>query len=735
MLKQEWKNLFHNKMMFIACIVILFIPIIYAGIILSSYWDPYGKTQNLPVAVVNNDEPVDFEGKTLNIGEKLINNLKENDDLDWHFVSSKEAHQGFKDEEYYMVITIPEDFSKKASTVLDDEPEKMDLIYEVNPGRNFFGQIISKQALANINTEIAESVTKEYTKAIFSKMDEIAEGFTDAANGAAKIEDGAKQLAQGNTEITENLHKLVTSTLTFQDGAEKVELAVGEFIDGADVLYSGATALNEGITQYTDAVRFIQERASLLTDENQGVPKLVQGQESLNKALKQLADGSTALTNGLNQMNYQLPSQDQLTQLTQGLAGIQSAINQLQQITNQAGLPAQLTAQINALNETVNKVQPATINALNGYSSISTALTSEQGLIQGSSQITAGLNRTVSGSNQLTAATTNLNNQIPQLGIALDQLVLKSAQLRNGSSALVDGTNILSSRLAQLQNGVTQLSDGANQISDGSSKLEQGSGKLGDGILTLKDGANELSEKLTDGAETINETNTTDANYEMFASPTTVTEDAVTDVPNYGHALAPNFLTLGLYIGALAFCLIYPINIASIKPTSGRSWWLSKFSLGFVQSVVGAFILDAVAIFGIGLQVDNFGQFILISILASLTFMFIIMFLAISLGNAGRFLAMIFLVLQLSSSGGMFPVELQSGFFQAINPYMPMTYAIYGFREALTSALGSDIFIQSVLVLTGCIITFNALLLIVLHLQARKQHNVEEGLNEFAQSL
>jgi putative membrane protein len=66
---------------------------------------------------------------------------------------------------------------------------------------------------------------------------------------------------------------------------------------------------------------------------------------------------------------------------------------------------------------------------------------------------------------------------------------------------------------------------------------------------------------------------------------------------------------------------------------------------------------------------------------------------------------------------------------------MPMTYAIYGFREALTSALGSDIFIQSVLVLTGCIITFNALLLLVLHLQARKQHNVEEGLNEFAQSL
>lgn len=115
-------------------IVIPFVPIIYSGIILSAYWDPFGKTSNLPVAVVNLDEPSEMEGKTLRIGDELIDNLKTNDDLDWHFVNQDKAKEGFGKGDYYMVITIPKDFSKRASTVLEDNPAKMNLTYEVNPG-------------------------------------------------------------------------------------------------------------------------------------------------------------------------------------------------------------------------------------------------------------------------------------------------------------------------------------------------------------------------------------------------------------------------------------------------------------------------------------------------------------------------------------------------------------------------------------------------------------------------
>ncbi|WP_241433604.1 YhgE/Pip domain-containing protein [Listeria floridensis] len=113
MLKNEWKRLAHNKILLISSIVILFIPILYGAFFLKSVWDPYGKTGDLPVAVVNQDEKVDYSGKTLDVGNELVSNLKENKDLDWHFVKASDAEKGLDDGKYFMVVTIPKDFSKK----------------------------------------------------------------------------------------------------------------------------------------------------------------------------------------------------------------------------------------------------------------------------------------------------------------------------------------------------------------------------------------------------------------------------------------------------------------------------------------------------------------------------------------------------------------------------------------------------------------------------------------------
>jgi putative membrane protein len=724
MVKQEWKNLFDNKILLISTIIMMFIPIIYAGVILSSYWDPYGKTDHLPVAVVNNDQPTDFEGKTLNVGEELIENLKTNHDLAWHFVSSEIAKKGFVDGDYYMVITIPKDFSKSASTVLDKTPSKMNLSYEVNQGRNFFIGTVGKQATKNINQQISASVTKEYTKAIFSKMSEMGKGFSGAANGASQIDHGVAQVKQGNEQITENLNKLASTTLIFTDGADKIKVGVGDFLTGAKELNVGASRLNEGITQYTNGISLLQEKTSLLVDQENGVPKLAAGQRALNEAMKELSSGSTMINAGIKQMDSKLPSQIEVNQLSQGLSNIQTAVNELQKVISQSGLSPQLMEQVNALNNAVNIVQPKAIEAIGGYTTLRNSLESQSGLIRGTSQLAAGLNQAVSGSNELTSATTNLNNQLPQLGSAINQLATKSTDLKNGSFALVQGTELLSNKLPELQTGVIQLADGAGLISKGSGELANGSAQLGDGIATLKSGTNELAGKLTEGADTVNSIKTTDENYDMIASPMTVKEEKANEVPNYGHALAPNFLSIGLYIGALAFCVIFPINMAATKPTSGREWWFSKFSIGFIQSVAGALILDAIIILGIGLHVENVVEFILISILTSLTYMFMIMLLGITFGNPGRFIAMIFFVLQLASSGGMFPVELQNGFFHALNPYMPMTYVIYGFREAMSSALGNGIFTTSVAILVGCIIVFNLLLLLVLNIRKQRQFDL-----------
>ena len=169
MIKQEWKQLLKNKMLMVVLIAIIAIPTIYTTLFLGSMWDPYGKVENLPVAVVNLDQPVDYEDTRLKVGEDLVDKLKDNDSLDFHFVDGREAERGLEEGDYYMVITIPKDFSENASTLMDDKPKKMQLNYSTNPGSNYIASKMSETAFAKIKNEVANEVTKTYTETVFEQ--------------------------------------------------------------------------------------------------------------------------------------------------------------------------------------------------------------------------------------------------------------------------------------------------------------------------------------------------------------------------------------------------------------------------------------------------------------------------------------------------------------------------------------------------------------------------------------
>ena len=134
-------------------------------------WDPYGNLDRLPVAVVNRDVPVTYDGRELAVGQELTEELKTNDALDFCFPEGDRAEQGLKDGTYYMVITIPENFSACAATVTEEKPEKMQLVYE---------------------NSVREEVTKTYARVMFEQIEEAGEGMSEAAEGSGEIRDGAK---------------------------------------------------------------------------------------------------------------------------------------------------------------------------------------------------------------------------------------------------------------------------------------------------------------------------------------------------------------------------------------------------------------------------------------------------------------------------------------------------------------------------------------------------------------
>ena len=184
MLKNEWKKLFQNKFMIVVMIAIILIPTIYTAIFVGAMWDPYGRVEHLPVAVVNKDVPVTYKDKELSVGEDLVKNLKENNSLDFNFVDADTAAAGLANGTYYMVLTIPKDFSKNATTLTEKNAKKMMLYYETNPGQNYIASKMSETAVSKIQTNIREKITTQYTETVFEQLGTIGDGFVEAADGA-----------------------------------------------------------------------------------------------------------------------------------------------------------------------------------------------------------------------------------------------------------------------------------------------------------------------------------------------------------------------------------------------------------------------------------------------------------------------------------------------------------------------------------------------------------------------
>lgn len=358
MLKAEWKSILHSKMTMVIIIGIALIPALYTTFFLGSMWDPYGKADRLPVAIVNEDQKVDYEGKEFAVGDELVEKLREEKPLDASFVESKNAMEGLKNGTYYMVVTIPENFSKNATTLLDQEPQKMELLYQTNPGRNFFAAKITDSAVKTMKESIGQQVTEVYAETIFDQIKGVGDQLTQAADGANTIASGEDTALEGSQTLKDNLKKMAESSLTFQEGADTLSQGVETYTDGVHTLASGsqqlysgveqleskvptladgvssldkgASSLFDGISTYTDGTAKIGEGSQTLKENSsklsQGISEL---DTSLSENLTNIAQGSQGLTQGLETMNNQIPTAEDLTTLQAGVGQISDSIQAL----------------------------------------------------------------------------------------------------------------------------------------------------------------------------------------------------------------------------------------------------------------------------------------------------------------------------------------------------------------------------------------------------------------------
>ncbi|MGN1279062.1 MAG: YhgE/Pip family protein [Limosilactobacillus sp.] len=399
MIKQEFKNIYHNKILLISTLVICVIPFLYSIFFLKSVWDPYGNTQDLPVAVVNKDIPVEYQGRKMDVGDQTIKNLKTNHALKWEFVSAKKAQDGLKGRKYYTVVTIPKDFSKNATTVLDKHPKTMKLKYETNDSLNMIGEVISQMGMQKLNTKIRASVTNAYASAMFKELHVVGKGMTKAANGA-------KQLDSGIVTLNNGVNQYVAGVSQVNNGVQEMRVKVTPLTAGAAQLASGSQTLANGIRQYTGGVGML----------GAGVSQLVANSGTLNSGAAQLQSGVGQFAGGVNQLNAGLGTLDSNS------AALQKGGAQL------AGGAGQLASGANSL---ANGVAGGTTQLANGANQINSQVTSSLSGIN-----TDGIMSALNQADQMKGSIAQLNTALGQAKTSLTQASAAAGKLNQASGAI-----------------------------------------------------------------------------------------------------------------------------------------------------------------------------------------------------------------------------------------------------------------------------------------------------------
>lgn len=748
MIKAEWKNIAKSTWLKIVLCAIMIIPMIYACVFLGSMWDPYGQTDQLPVAVVNKDKEVEYNGSTMDIGKQLSDKLSKNDSMDFNIVSSTKAMKGLKDGKYYMVITIPENFSKNATTLLDDDPQTMMLTYTTNPQTNYIATKMDDSAMAKVKAEISSTVTKTYSKILFKNVKTLSKGFNTAAEGSQKLSDGVATASEGNKTITENLNTLATSALVFNDGADSLVKGLSAYTEGVSTakagtqqldnnsatLNNGAAQLKSGSSQLLSAVKASEKQLSDGLNENaEQLNTLTQKNNEMNESSKQLSEALTKIQAGIDDnnlvennlqaakkldsmvsvmtttigtMNTNADKLDQLAAAEKAKAESIQATQPLlaQQLMLQAtshATQAQTLRQV--ASQLTNKVNTSDLKQLTtllyGNAEVlknqSTANAKTQELLAGSQQLATANNsavnslvsnlKTVQANMKGTSNSVGMVGAVSQIDEGLGTLQSGLKTYTGGVKQVNNGLGTLASNNKTLNSGASQLADGALKISSGSNQLAAGSATLGEGLTTIGDGTNTLTSSLKDASKKSN-IKSTNKTYKQMSTPVDTQKKEITNIPNNGHAMAPYMMSVALYVACMALSLMYPFGKGMTTTDSPVKFLLAKATVMVPLSIVQALILYFSLRGFCGFTPARPGLCIAFMLLLSLAFMAFIAFLAIAFGRIGEFIALIFMVFNLGASAGTYPLETAPHWYKVLHPFVPFTYSVNGFRSVIANA-------------------------------------------------
>lgn len=751
---EELKALIKSPKLWVTMIGVALVPALYNLSFLGSMWDPYGNVDDLPVAVVNQDKSSTLNDQTLSIGDDMLDSMSKNKALDYHFVSAEKAEEGLENGDYYMVITLPEDLSEKAASLLTDDPEKLTINYQTTAGRSFVASKMSESAMTKLKDTVSENITETYTKAVFKSMSSLQDGLQEASDGGNELLSGSQQLESGSQTITDNLNTAASGSQTLADGTATLSSGLTTYTNGVSSLASGANeldsnsaALVSGVAQLKESSAQVQQLVDGANSLTDGLQKLatettLSAEESAN--IQSLISGLPQLNAGIQQLNTsvsKISTNVDITQISTVLSDIASqaqGILEAEEKDSSARLTAiQATAAyqsleaaqqaelVNALNTSGNSVSQQAQQILTDVQTMKTALTELSskvtelqtsvsqiannsnvalpGSVEALTTLSTGLNKVntaattelVPGSSKIASGIATLNTK---LSSGASELLTGVTTYTSAVSKVASGANQLAASNSQLTSGASQLQSGAKTLASGSSQLASGSDTLTSGLTTLTSGISTLTSSLSEASNQLSLVSVTNKNAKLVSNPVSTKETDNDSVKVNGIGMAPYMIAVSLMVVALSTNVIFASSLSG-RPVKNRfEWAKQKLFINGLISTVGSLVLYG-AIQFLGFEANYEWRTIFLIILGGWTLMALVTALVGWDNRYGSFLSLLMLLLQIGSAGGSYPIELSPKFFQVVHPYMPMTYIVTGLRQtiSMTGSIGTQIGVLSAL--------------------------------------
>lgn len=623
---------------------LLLLPLLYGALYLWSFWDPYGRLDRVPVALVNDDEGATAAGERLAAGDEITGKLLDSKVFEWHEVSAAEADKGVEDGTYYLSLTMPADFSRRIASSAGDSPGTGALQVRTNDANNYIVGQISRTVFSEVRTAASTNASRGFLDRIFVNFSGLHDATAKAAKGAADLEGGIDKAKKGSEDLA--------------DGLKDAKAGSGRLATGIVKLDKGAGGLETGSRQVADGTQLLADKVNRVAADVR--PFLKDNGKAVGDTARLVADSSQTVRDNLDLLVKTAPaaataahtSSDDLTEVHRTRCEEQplpdpAVCTPLKRAVAAAAGVAAVADDVNVLVQNQN----GDLKALRGQLAT------------------------------LQKQADTLAERSPRLDEDLESAVKKINALNTGAHKVAKGAAQLHTGLATAKSGSADLNTGVGDLKKGATSLDSGMIRLSDGSATLAKGLDDGTGKIPDYDK-----KDRDARTEVMADPVQLASRSLHAAPNYGTGFAPYFIPLSLWVGAMvAYMLIQPLNRRALA-AGAPAWriafagWLPVAAIGLLQVAA----LMSVLHWGLGLRMAHAAGTVGFLALVTCCFGAIVQWLNARFGAAGRILVLAVLMLQLTSAGGTYPVQTSPGFFNAIHPYLPMSYVVEGLRRLIT---------------------------------------------------